>query len=60
MAVVFNLVPTLASMVKGYLFSEEPAIDVKGDADLQAFLDDCDGSGVDKAIDIGSAAMIGH
>jgi hypothetical protein len=45
LAVAFNLVPTLSNMLKGYLFATQPVIETGGDADLDAFLDDCDGAG---------------
>ena len=45
LATAFNMVPMLCSMYRGYIFSDEPRIDVKGDPDLQKFLEDCDGAG---------------
>jgi hypothetical protein len=44
-AVVLNLVPTVVGMVQGYVFAEEPVADAKGDPDIEAFLEDCDGNG---------------
>jgi hypothetical protein len=46
LAAVFNLIPTIVNMFVGYLFSEEPQIDVKADKDLAAFLADCNGAGM--------------
>lgn len=46
MAVVFNLVPTIVNMFTGYIFSEEPVLDLKGDPDLEAFAADCTGGGM--------------
>lgn len=45
-AAVINLVPTVVQMVQGYVFAEEPDIDVQGDKVLEAFLKDCDGTGM--------------
>lgn len=45
-ASVVNLVPTVVQMIQGYVFAEEPDIDVEGDEDLEAFLRDCDGTGM--------------
>jgi hypothetical protein len=44
LASAFNLIPMILSMTRGYLYSEEPSIDVKDDA-CERFLADCDGSG---------------
>lgn len=42
---VFNLIPSMLNVIKGYLFSEEPSIDVNGDSVLEQFMSDCDGAG---------------
>ncbi|HLL88973.1 MAG TPA: hypothetical protein VK324_06695 [Tepidisphaeraceae bacterium] len=47
LAAVYNLVPMIVNLAKGYLFSESPAYDVNGDPDLEAFLKNCDGNGRD-------------
>lgn len=46
MAVVFNLIPSMVSMLVGYLHAEEPIISDGDDAHLKAFLADCDGNGM--------------
>jgi hypothetical protein len=45
LAAIFNYVPTLIRMVVNYIHWEQPVIDVGGDADLTAFVNNCDGSG---------------
>lgn len=42
---VFNLIPSMLNVIKGYIFSEEPSIEVNNDDDLTRFMQNCDGAG---------------
>lgn len=57
LAAVFNLVPLVIDVVRLYLFSDEPSIDVGGDTELQAFVRDCDGAGTPLAGFIRQSAL---
>lgn len=45
LAAAFNLIPSILSIMRNYLFGEEPVIEVGDDPDLKAFLGNCDGNG---------------
>lgn len=45
LASVFNLIPAVLDIIKLYLFAEEPTFNVNDDADLKAFIENCDGAG---------------